>query len=413
MRVALFTNAFPGRANTFFVRDLEALLGAGIDVQIFPLYPEQPEHWQQVPESLVRRYDLRSRVHFCPEGNVGVARRGLALGLRGGSGAHARRVLTSSLRFGTAVAAKSLYGLGIGAYWAERAAGEFDLALSYWGNYAATSALIFRHRNRARAMKYGFYLHAGIDLYRDQAYLAEKLGQADLVVTVCEFNRRFLQELYPADFARFAPRLHVHHLGLDLQELAFRAEGRESAVILGVGHHSARKGFDDVIRVVGQLRDQGVATELWLVGEGPETPRLRQLAADLGVGDRVRFEGWLPFEAVADRMRRATLLMHASPELGDAVPTVIKEAMAVGLPVVGTHVAGIPELLDQGRCGSLVAPRDLAALTRAARAILEDRTGRLDLAHRARAFAEQTFDQRRNGARLVELLRQTVDSPRR
>ena len=70
-------------------------------------------------------------------------------------------------------------------------------------------------------------------------------------------------------------------------------------------------------------------------------------------------------------MRRATLLVHPSIGLGDAVPTVIKEAMALGTPVVASAVAGIPELLDEGRCGVLTPPRDPVALSEAMERLLD------------------------------------------
>jgi glycosyltransferase involved in cell wall biosynthesis len=93
--------------------------------------------------------------------------------------------------------------------------------------------------------------------------------------------------------------------------------------------------------------------------------------------------------------------------LGDAVPTVIKEAMALGTPVIGSTAVGIPELLDQGRCGVLVPERQPDRLADAIAMLLRRGDLRDELARAGRAFAVRTFDLWRNGQRLADLLRTT------
>ena len=117
--------------------------------------------------------------------------------------------------------------------------------------------------------------------------------------------------------------------------------------------------------------------------------------------------GQRPHPEVMGRMRAARLLVHPSVGLGDAVPTVIKEAMAVGTPVVASAVAGIPELLDEGRCGVLVSPRSPDRLADAIAGLLGDEARWRQLARAGRAFAEEKFDLWRNGRRLAEILRST------
>jgi glycosyltransferase involved in cell wall biosynthesis len=90
------------------------------------------------------------------------------------------------------------------------------------------------------------------------------------------------------------------------------------------------------------------------------------------------------------------------------VPNVIKEALALGTPVVATEVAGIPELLDVGRCGLLVPPRDVGALASAIERLLTNPQLRRELATTGRRFAEKMFDQTANGRCLAEMLRATT-----
>jgi glycosyltransferase involved in cell wall biosynthesis len=174
-----------------------------------------------------------------------------------------------------------------------------------------------------------------------------------------------------------------------------------------VGRLAPLKGYDYLLRAAAELRQRGIDIEVELVGDGDAAADLRALAAELQITDRVRFLGWLPFNEVRAAMNRATMLVHPSTGLGDAVPTVIKEAMALGLPVVASQVAGIPELLDNGNCGMLVPPQDVGALADAITAMLRSEERRLHYAEVGRAFAEQTFDLWRNGRWLTEHLRAT------
>ena len=151
---------------------------------------------------------------------------------------------------------------------------------------------------------------------------------------------------------------------------------------------------------------------LEFVGDGEQRAALQRLAADLGVTDRIQFRGWQPFAAVREAMNRATILVHPSDGLGDGLPNVIREAMALGTPVVASDVAGIPDALRDG-CGGLVQPKDPAALAAALERLLDDPVERHAVAARARSRAEERYDLWRNGARLAEILRTSRRSTRR
>lgn len=406
MRVAIFTNKFPAPVSTFFARDVQALAQAGFTVDVFALYPLDPRAWQFVPASLDDRALPRERVHHpgwhllrravCPPSTNATAR-------LLGDGA---TVLASASRYGAEPVAKSVCALLEGWAWATRAPARYDHVLAYWGNYAGTAAFLF-HRIAGGAAPFTIFLHAGTDLYRTPVALARKLLYADNIVVVCEFNRQYLAREFPAIFHRLAPKIHLHHLGLDLQEWAYQPDGRPARTILAVGAFERVKGFDVLLRAARRLMEAGQDLELELIGEGPESGVLHDLAAAAPLRGRVRFRGWLRPDEVRRAMLQATMLVHPSTGLGDAVPTVIKEAMALGTPVIGSAVAGIPELLDEGRCGVLVPPQDEAALAQAIAGLLDSAERRAALSRGARAYAETVFDMRHNGSALADLIRQS------
>ena len=404
MRLAVFTSQYPSRVSTFFARDMRGLIEAGASLEIFPLYPVQEDLWRYVPEILDERVMPRDRVHDAAFSSA------LRSSPRPSPGRSAR-FLGSAASVGLASAARGVATLGKSAYalakawtWArDCSAGRFDHILSYWGNYAATAALAFRDLTDP-AVPVSTFLHAGTDLYRRPVGLRRKLLAVENVVVVCEFNRRFLEERYPDLRERISSKIYVHHPGLDMPGIPFASARRPGARLLGVGSFERAKGFEDLVIALGILRRKGLDVTLDLIGDGPRGPALERRVAGLGVADRVRLRGWLPADEVLREMAQATVLVHPSTGLGDAVPTVIKEATAVGTPVVASSVAGIPELLDQGRCGVLVPPRDPTRLAEAIAQLLDSEPRREEIARGARSYAEKTFDLWKNGRRLAERL---------
>ena len=156
------------------------------------------------------------------------------------------------------------------------------------------------------------------------------------------------------------------------------------------------------------LQERGVPFTIDLIGDGEEAHALRTLAAELGLRDKVQFLGQFTFDRVQAAMSEATVLVHPSNGVGDAVPTVIKEAMALGLPVIASDVVGIPELLDHGRCGRLVPPRDVLALSTAIEELLSSRDLRRTYAAEGRKFAELTFNLWKNAGDLAHILSVTT-----
>ena len=127
-------------------------------------------------------------------------------------------------------------------------------------------------------------------------------------------------------------------------------------VVLALGRWSPEKGHATLVAAFTQA--DLPSTRLVLVGSGPCEAELRAQAAPLGA--RVAFAGWRsdPWACLgaAD--------LFVLPSLREGLPLAVLEAMAAGVPVVASAVGGVPEALDQGRCGALVPPSDVSALSR-------------------------------------------------
>jgi glycosyltransferase involved in cell wall biosynthesis len=404
-RLAVFTNQFPGKVSTFFARDMRALIEAGIEVDVFALYPHEAALWAYVPDILNEQVLPRERVHHLSFGAAAASLISSRLLRSPGFVRDVAAITASAVRFGPRPVAKSLYVAPLAWAWSQELAGRYDHVLAYWGNYPGTCAYLF-HRLAGGDVPFTLMVHAQIDLYEDPVYLAQKLLHADNIVTICEYNRAYLKEHYSAIYDRIADRIHVNYRGLDLAEFPFRLEGRAARRVLAVGRLSPEKGYDDLLRAVAELRRRGVAVELELAGDGPERDSLTALATRLRISDLVHFRGWLHSDQVRQAMLEATVL--AQPSRIEGLPTVVEEAMALGIPVVGSRVGGIPELLDYGRCGVVIPPRDVGALADALESLLSDPTLRRTFATRARDRAEEMLDLWSNGAQLADLLRGKV-----
>jgi glycosyltransferase involved in cell wall biosynthesis len=152
---------------------------------------------------------------------------------------------------------------------------------------------------------------------------------------------------------------------------------------LAVARLVEQKGLADLIRAIGMLDRNRFQLEI--VGEGPEEAALRQLAGSLGLAEQVRFSGPLDRIEIARRYRQSDLFTLASWE--EAFGDVFAEALASGLPVVGSDVGGIPELIRHGTNGLLVPPRQPLALAAAIRHLADHPELRAEIGRRNRLEA--------------------------
>jgi glycosyltransferase involved in cell wall biosynthesis len=171
--------------------------------------------------------------------------------------------------------------------------------------------------------------------------------------------------------------------------------------MLFVGRLIERKGAEYAIRAVADLRRQGRAVRLTVIGDGPERTKLVALIEELGLRDAVDLAGALPHDAIADHYRTASILLM--PAVTDwkgeqeGFGMVLVEAMASDLPVVATRSGGIPDVVTDGVTGLLVPERDAAALAAAAARLLDDP----GLAARLSAAAQADLDRRFSPAGLA------------
>ncbi len=278
---------------------------------------------------------------------------------------------------------------------------------------------------------FSFTAHAK-DLYwkghnhGDNNKLKKRVRLAAFVVTISEYNRRFIESL---NFTVPRRRIVTIYNALDPRHWPFlRSDGRSveargsngstpsggdaatTPLLLAVGRLVPKKGFDVLIESCARLRTQGVRFRCVIAGEGPERSRLERLIAERGLETTVSLPGSIPQDQLVGRYyREATVLVQPSVVDADGdqdgIPTVILEALAVGLPVVATDVSGIREAVLPERTGLLVTAGDAEALTNATRRILTEDDLAARLARRGRQLFEHRFNLQNNAKVLIHLMR--------
>ncbi len=180
--------------------------------------------------------------------------------------------------------------------------------------------------------------------------------------------------------------------------------GRDGLVIGGVGRLDEMKGFGDLIEAVALLGDDYPGLTLAIAGDGPLRPTLEAKAAALGIADRVRFLG---FQRDVHAFLEA-LDVFVLPSICEAIGYALLEAMAMGLPTIGTRVGGVPEVIVEGTTGSLVAPRQPSALATSLRPLLSSAEVRSRMGQAGRERVIQHFNERETARRTIELYRQEL-----
>lgn len=174
------------------------------------------------------------------------------------------------------------------------------------------------------------------------------------------------------------------------------------ALVIGtVGRLSPVKGHAVLLRAARLIRDQHRHATFVIVGEGPLQRTLADEAARLAVADACVFPG--ARHDVYDLL--AAMDIFVLPSLSEGIPMAVLEAMALGKPVVATAVGGLPEIIQDGVTGLLVAPGDERALANACLQLITDPGEASAIGARARRVVEERFSHRQSGRALLAAYR--------
>ena len=263
---------------------------------------------------------------------------------------------------------------------------------------------------RFTGFSYSFTAHAN-DIFckpgEQLPSISRLFDDAALVITVSDFTAKQLRFQYPDT----APRIHRVYNGLDLEPIIAARKGADRSGagggILSVGRLIEKKGFKDLITACGLLRDRAVPFHCRIVGEGPLEDELRQQIIRLGLRDQVELTGPLGMNEIVQLLAEKTevfALACATEQDGgmDNLPTVLMEAMAASLPCVSTRLAGVPEMVLDGKTGLICEEGQPADFAAHLETLLKNPDLRSMMGEAGLAHARAAFSQEKTGQQLLE-----------
>jgi glycosyltransferase involved in cell wall biosynthesis/O-antigen/teichoic acid export membrane protein len=474
--VAYMMSRFPKITETFVLFEMQAMEREGVRIEVYPLlrarntgtHPEGAGLWGKFIE-LLRAPAREAAMH--PEAKPFVERAHysplLSLSILA---ANLASLFTHPIRYLHALGALVLDNLGSWNYllgglvlFPKTVAAARDMRRrgishihAHFGNHPAAMAWV---AHRLTGIPYSFTAH-GADIQVDQHMLRRKVQDASFVVTISDYNVRFLVD-HCGETAR--SRIRVIRCGVDtnifrpaeqrsddLSESSVTEPRSETASMTAassvaqpcpptgspsnsstssptsppriprplrmvcVGTFYEVKGHQYLIEACRLLRDRGIEFTCSLVGDGPLGEQLRKLAGELGVADSVRFLGRRTRDEIAELLRHSDVLVAPSipTDSGrrEGIPVVLMEAMASGLAVVGSDISGIPELVEDRVNGRLCPPRDPESLATALAELLDDPQRLESWGRAARRKVLREYHLPTNARRLIALFASATES---
>ncbi len=408
--VACILKGYPRLSETFIAQEIKGLEDHGVDIRIFSMrLPTDPTVHPVHREIRAPVVYLPEYLHWQPLRVIAAWRRVRRLpGYRA-----ARRLWLGDVRrdpgrnrlrrFGQALVLAAELPADIG--WLH-------------AHFLHTPASVTRYAARLLDLPWSASAHAK-DIWTTPAWeKREKLADVRWLVTCTRANAKHLAALAPD-----AERVSLVYHGLDLRRFpAPSGAGRPSRdgsdkgdpiVLLTVGRAVEKKGFDVLLRALARL-PADLAWRLRHIGGGVLRRDLERLARDLGIADRIDWLGPQPQDRVLAHYRSADVFVLASRIAGDGdrdgLPNVLLEAQSQGLACLATRVSAIPELIDDGITGVLVAPDDAAAFADALGALIRDPQTRGRLGAAGLRRIESVFSHDRGLQTLVRHFRQAGQS---
>ena len=391
VRVGYVVKRYPRYSETFIVNEILAHEAAGLDIEIFSLYPPNDDHFQDVisqvraPVTYLTPYGLKAADFWAALREAADMMPNVWDDMQLARDEEDVRDVYQAL-----VLARAARQRGIGHLHA---------------HFATSSTTVARLAARFAGITYTFTAHAK-DIFHESVQpedLGRKLRDASTVVTVSEFNLQHLRET----FGPAADGVRRIYNGIDLDHFPFTSPKVRSPLIMGVGRLVEKKGFSDLVDACALLAQKRLDFRCLVIGTGELEEEIRARIQQQGLEDYVELVGPKP-QCEVIRLVSSAAVLAAPCVVGadgnrDGLPTVLLEAMALGTPCVATDVTGIPEALVHDETGLMVRQHDPEQLAESMERLLNDAALRVKLATAARRLVEEEFSVHRNAARLREL----------
>lgn len=253
--------------------------------------------------------------------------------------------------------------------------------------------------------EFSFSVHGPDEFFDTKAnLLIKKIEKAKFVRCISYFCQSQLMRLSPSEHWH---KFRIVRCGVNLEDFALVPEAKNKVPqMLCVGRLTKNKGQHILLQACVKLLQKGKKFHLTLVGDGEDRGSLEDMAFELGLRNCVTFAGSVGHEEIRKLYAKAELFVL--PSFAEGVPIVLMEAMAMGVAVVSTNIAGIPELIKEKNSGHLVFASDVYELAEKIEAELYDSILRDVFRNNARKTIEEKYDIDKNSRQLAKIFEQEV-----
>ncbi len=398
LRIAFIVNEFPCISETFILNQITGLLALGHDVRIFAYRASQSPK----QHAAIAKWELLKRTKYfasIPEGRVARLIKFLTV--------VARQILRRPswilrcLSFKALGFYESLNRLFLLESLMDK---PFDVIHCQFGILGKSWVYLKDMMKVTLVTSFrGYDLEKYVRANHPNVY-SELFERGDMFLPVCDYFAKKLRDLgCPPE------KIRVHYSGVDTAQFAFyprQIDGKEIR-IFSVARLVEKKGLEYSIRAAAKLVPRYPAIKYTIAGDGPLRSRLEALIRELGMENHIHLTGPLLSDEVKELMNQANIFILASVTAQDGdqegIPLSLREAMAVGLPVISTRHSGIPELIEDGKTGCLVPEKDIDGLVRACEYLISNPPKYAEMGRAARKFVEENLGIAKLNHRLEEL----------
>jgi len=266
-------------------------------------------------------------------------------------------------------------------------------------HFANSGAAVGLLASRQAGIGWSFTIHGISEFdYPGGLTLPDKVAAAEFVACVSYFGRAQAARITPPDQW---PKLTIVRCGLELDRLPPKPD-RDNAGLrfVFVGRLSPEKGIEGLLEALASVRAD-LRPRLVLVGDGPLRATLERRIGDLGLRDQVDLLGRLAEAETLKEIAASDALVL--PSFMEGLPIVLMEALSLGVPVIASRVAGIPELVADGETGLLFTPSNWSELAEAIERLATDPGLRQRLGQAGPARIAGEFDVRTSALKLRDL----------
>jgi glycosyltransferase involved in cell wall biosynthesis len=394
-RIAYLLHRFPGITDTFIKREIRSLQKLGTEVRVISIW--KPGEFETTADEL--SLWSADTDFILPRSTYSIARILITSVVRSPI-----RLLTTFL-FALSTARPGIRGCVYQLFYFFEAILAAEVlrihAVAHIHNHIGDqSGTVTMLAAKLAGIEYSITFH-GWPVFFDAKYsrIKEKVQGAQFTRAISYFCRSQLMMFSECDDP--SP-FKIVHCGLEINKYRYRSPRKDIKRVFCVARLSPEKGHAFLIRALRLLIEKGHELELLLAGDGPSKEKLKKLAKELGIANHVKFLGFLREDEIIQELQSSDLFVL--PSFVEGVPVCIMEAMAIGVPVIATNIAGTSELIEDGRSGLLVRPSDPEALANAVAKMIEDYDFRLSAAELGRRKVMGEFDVHQETAKLNEYL---------